>query len=164
MKVLDKNSILFLEKYLNNPSPTGYESEGQKIWMEYIKPYVDNFITDVYGTAVGVINPNENYKVVIEGFEGCYLNKNEKGDLVLNKKYEKSPLVQKHIKNKSKSIKLDQVDLRNSENLDILNELSFIEELELYGLKKVMSDSDICIFFVIKETALSALLAANLFS
>ncbi len=67
MKVLDKNSILFLEKYLNNPSPTGYESEGQKIWMEYIKPYVDNFITDVYGTAVGVINPNENYKVVIEG-------------------------------------------------------------------------------------------------
>ena len=67
MKVLDKNSILFLEKYLNNPSPTGYESEGQKIWMEYIKPYVDKFITDVYGTAVGVINPNENYKVVIEG-------------------------------------------------------------------------------------------------
>ena len=67
MKVLDKKSILFLEKYLNNPSPTGYESEGQKIWMEYIKPYVNDFITDVYGTAVGVINPNENYKVVIEG-------------------------------------------------------------------------------------------------
>ena len=64
MKVLDKNSILFLEKYLNNPSPTGYESEGQKIWMEYIKPYVDNFITDVYGTAVGVIIPNENFKIV----------------------------------------------------------------------------------------------------
>ena len=79
------------------------------------------------------------YKVVIEGIEGCYLNKNEKGDLVLNKKYEKSPLVQKHIKNKSKSIKLDQVDLRNSENLDILNELSFIEELELYGLKNIKS-------------------------
>ena len=35
MKVLDKNSILFLENYLNNPSPTGYESEGQKMWMEY---------------------------------------------------------------------------------------------------------------------------------
>ena len=42
-------------------------SRRQKIWMEYIKPYVDNFITDVYGTAVGVINPNDNYKVVIEG-------------------------------------------------------------------------------------------------
>ena len=35
------------------------------------------------------------YKVVIEGIEGCYLNKNEKGDLVLNKKYEKSPFSSK---------------------------------------------------------------------
>ncbi|MFI2743263.1 M42 family metallopeptidase [Zhouia sp. PK063] len=66
-KILNKNSIAFLEKYLNNASPTGYESEGQKIWMEYLKPYVDTFITDTYGTAVGVINPEAPYKVVIEG-------------------------------------------------------------------------------------------------
>ncbi len=59
--------MTFLEKYLNNASPTGYESEGQKIWMEYITPYVDEFITDIYGTAVGVINPEADYKVVIEG-------------------------------------------------------------------------------------------------
>ncbi|MDA9306332.1 M42 family metallopeptidase, partial [Flavobacteriaceae bacterium] len=39
----------------------------QKIWMEYLKPYVDEFITDVYGTAVAVINPEAKYKVVIEG-------------------------------------------------------------------------------------------------
>lgn len=67
MSVLDKKAIDFLEKYLNNPSPTGYESGGQKIWMEYLKPYVDTFITDTYGTAVGVINPEAKYKVVIEG-------------------------------------------------------------------------------------------------
>ena len=65
--ILNDNSITFLEKYLNNPSPTGYESGGQKIWMEYLKPYVDTFITDTYGTAVGIINPNAPYKVVIEG-------------------------------------------------------------------------------------------------
>ena len=58
MKILSKKSLAFLEKYLNNASPTGYEWEGQKIWMEYLKPYVDNFITDTYGTAVGVINPD----------------------------------------------------------------------------------------------------------
>ena len=57
----------FLETYLNNPSPTGYEWEGQKIWMNYLKPYVDTFITDTYGSAVGVINPDAPYKVVIEG-------------------------------------------------------------------------------------------------
>ena len=65
--ILTKKSISFLEKYLNNPSPTGYEWEGQKLWMEYLKPYVDEFITDTYGTAVGVINPKAEYKVVIEG-------------------------------------------------------------------------------------------------
>ena len=67
MKLLSKNSLKFLEKYLNNPSPTGYEWEGQKIWMDYLRPYVDNFITDTYGSAVGVINPEAPYKVVIEG-------------------------------------------------------------------------------------------------
>lgn len=66
-QLLNKKSIAFLEKYLNNASPTGYESEGQKIWMDYLKPYVDTFITDNYGTAVGIINPDAKFKVVIEG-------------------------------------------------------------------------------------------------
>lgn len=66
-EILDKKSLQFLENYLNNAAPTGYESEGQKMWMEYLKPYVDEFITDTYGTAVGVINPDAKYKVVIEG-------------------------------------------------------------------------------------------------
>jgi len=65
--ILKKSSLDFLENYLNNASPTGYESEGQKIWMNYLRPYVDEFITDTYGTAVGVINPKAKYKVVIEG-------------------------------------------------------------------------------------------------
>jgi len=65
--ILNDASLIFLEQYLNNASPTGYESEGQKIWMNYLKPYVDEFITDIYGTAVGVINPEAPFKVVIEG-------------------------------------------------------------------------------------------------
>ena len=66
-KILNKKSMDFLEKYLNNAAPTGYEWDGQKLWMDYLKPYVDEFITDTYGTAVGVINPKAQYKVVIEG-------------------------------------------------------------------------------------------------
>jgi putative aminopeptidase FrvX len=65
--ILKKTSLAFLENYLNNASPTGYESSGQKLWMDYLKPYVDTFITDTYGTAVGIINPESPYKVVIEG-------------------------------------------------------------------------------------------------
>jgi len=66
-RVLNKKSLKFLENYLNNAAPTGYEWNGQKLWMDYLKPYVDDFITDTYGTAVGVINPKAEYKVVIEG-------------------------------------------------------------------------------------------------
>jgi putative aminopeptidase FrvX len=65
--ILKETSLTFLEQYLNNASPTGFEAEGQKIWMDYLRPYVDTFITDTYGTAVGVINPDAPYKVVIEG-------------------------------------------------------------------------------------------------
>ncbi len=65
-KVLNKKSLQFLKKYINNAAPTGYEYTGQKLWMDYLKPYVDDFITDAYGTAVAVINPGANFKVVIE--------------------------------------------------------------------------------------------------
>lgn len=61
-----KESKAFLEKYLNNVSPTGFESSGQKIWLDYLKPYIDDTIIDAYGTAVGVINPGCEYKVVLE--------------------------------------------------------------------------------------------------
>ena len=67
MKILNAKSLKFLEEYLNNAAPTGYESNGQRIRMKYLKPYVDEFITDNYGTAVGVINPEKKFKVVIEG-------------------------------------------------------------------------------------------------
>ncbi|EON75415.1 Endoglucanase [Lunatimonas lonarensis] len=56
----------FLYRYLNNASPTGFEASGQQIWLDYVKPLVDDYFTDAYGTAVGVINPGSSYKVVIE--------------------------------------------------------------------------------------------------
>jgi putative aminopeptidase FrvX len=65
-KVITNDSELFLEQYINNPSPTGFESEGQKLWLKYITPYIDTHFVDTYGTVVGVINPEAKYKVVIE--------------------------------------------------------------------------------------------------
>jgi putative aminopeptidase FrvX len=64
--ILNANSTKFLYEYLNNPSPTGFESAGQRIWLNYLKPYIDEYFVDTYGTAVGVINPQADYKVVIE--------------------------------------------------------------------------------------------------
>ena len=63
---LSESSYTFLRNYLNNPSPVGFEAGGQKIWLEYLQPYIDEKFTDPYGTAVGIINPNQPFKVVIE--------------------------------------------------------------------------------------------------
>jgi len=65
--VITKKSEAFLEQYLNNASPTGFESAGQKLWLKYIKPFVDESHIDNYGTAYTVINPGKKFKVVIEG-------------------------------------------------------------------------------------------------
>jgi putative aminopeptidase FrvX len=64
--ILTDQSYTFLKNYINNPSPTGFETSGQKIWLEYLKPFVNSHFTDPYGTAVGVINPTSTFKVVIE--------------------------------------------------------------------------------------------------
>jgi len=63
---LSDQSLKFLKNYINTPSPVGFESGGQKVWLEYIKPLVDTTFVDPYGTAVGVINPKAEFKVVIE--------------------------------------------------------------------------------------------------
>lgn len=63
---LTKKSLKFLEEYINNPSPTGFEAEGQKIWLDYIKPFVDDYTVDNYGSVAAIINPKAEFKVVIE--------------------------------------------------------------------------------------------------
>jgi len=67
MSILTKKSEKFLNNYLNNASPTGFESPGQKLWLEYLRPFVDEVGLDNYGTAYGIINPGKEFRVVIEG-------------------------------------------------------------------------------------------------
>ena len=66
MKVITKESEKFLYSYLNATSPTGFEWEGQKVWVDYIKKFSDEVHLDTYGTAHAVINPGADFKVVIE--------------------------------------------------------------------------------------------------
>ena len=65
-KIITKASEKFLQAYINNASPTGFESSGQQLWLDYIRPYIHSHIVDTYGTVVGVVNPDAPYKVVIE--------------------------------------------------------------------------------------------------
>jgi putative aminopeptidase FrvX len=63
---MTETAFNFLKKYLNTHSPVGFESSGQKVWLDYIRPNVDAIMTDPYGTAVGIINPDQAFKVVLE--------------------------------------------------------------------------------------------------
>ena len=65
-ELINEQSNQFLREYLNNPSPVGFEHSGQKIWLNYLRQYIDESMVDPYGTAVGIINPNQPFKVVIE--------------------------------------------------------------------------------------------------
>jgi putative aminopeptidase FrvX len=64
--VITNESFSFFKNYINTPSPVGFEYTGQRLWIDYIRPFVDDVFTDTYGTAVGVINPQHQFKVVIE--------------------------------------------------------------------------------------------------
>ena len=65
-RLLPKGSYDFLRKYIDNASPTGFEWSGQKLWLDYIKPWTDTQFTDPYGSAAAVVNPEAPFKVVIE--------------------------------------------------------------------------------------------------
>lgn len=64
--LLTAASYDFFRNYLNNASPVGFEISGQKIWLDYLKPFIDDHFVDPYGTAVGIVNPDQKFKVVIE--------------------------------------------------------------------------------------------------
>ncbi|MBE7171574.1 MAG: M42 family metallopeptidase [Williamsia sp.] len=64
--ILTNESLQFLRNYINNPSPVGFESSGQRLWLDYIKPYTDTHFVDPYGSAAAIINPDHPFKVVLE--------------------------------------------------------------------------------------------------
>jgi putative aminopeptidase FrvX len=64
--VITNESFNFFKNYINTPSPVGFEYTGQRLWIDYIRRYADDIFTDPYGTAVAVVNPQHQFKVVIE--------------------------------------------------------------------------------------------------
>jgi len=62
-----KESLEFLKELLTTPTPSGYESAGQKIWCTYARKYADEVRTDSYGNAVAVLNPSGNPKIMFDG-------------------------------------------------------------------------------------------------
>ena len=64
---MQKESLEFLKELLSTPSPSGFESPGQKVWCEYARKYADEVYTDAYGNAIAVLNPKGDPKIMIDG-------------------------------------------------------------------------------------------------
>lgn len=63
--IFDKKSFTFLENLLITPSPTGYESVGQKVWKEYLSDIADRVESDAYGSAVAKMDINSDVITVM---------------------------------------------------------------------------------------------------
>ena len=55
-KMSESSNLDFLEELLITPSPTGFESAGQKVWKNYVESFSDEVQTDAYGSAVAKLN------------------------------------------------------------------------------------------------------------
>lgn len=60
-------SLEFLTTLLNTPTPSSDEARGQRLWLDYLKPFADELETDTYGNALAVLNPKGSPKIMVEG-------------------------------------------------------------------------------------------------
>ena len=51
---MESRSRDFLVELLETPSPSGYETRGQRVWVDYVSEFTDEVRTDAYGNAIAV--------------------------------------------------------------------------------------------------------------
>ncbi|MFW5895942.1 MAG: M20/M25/M40 family metallo-hydrolase [archaeon] len=51
---MDDSQRAFLDELLTTPSPSGFETRGQRVWVDYVSKFADRVATDAYGNAIAV--------------------------------------------------------------------------------------------------------------
>ncbi len=51
---MDDSQRAFLDELLTTPSPSGFETRGQRVWVDYVSQFADRVETGPYGNAVAV--------------------------------------------------------------------------------------------------------------
>jgi len=60
-------SIGFLERLVNAPSPSGFEQSAQAVVRGYAEQFADDIRTDVLGNVIAVVNPEGSPRVMLAG-------------------------------------------------------------------------------------------------
>jgi putative aminopeptidase FrvX len=65
--LMREESLDFLRKLINTPSPPGHEWRGQRVWLDYVSGDADETFTDHYGNAVAVLNQGGSPRLMLAG-------------------------------------------------------------------------------------------------
>lgn len=60
-------SLKFLQKLINTPSPSGHEARGQRVWLDYVSQFAEETFTDAYGNAVALLNKGGSPRLMLCG-------------------------------------------------------------------------------------------------
>jgi endoglucanase len=60
-------SLTFLEKLINTPSPSGFETRGQRVWLDYVSQFAEATETDAYGNAIAYLNKGGSPRLMLAG-------------------------------------------------------------------------------------------------
>ena len=62
-----KESLAFLKELVNTPSPTSYETRGQRVWLDYVSQFADETHHDEYGNCVATLNKGGGPRIMLAG-------------------------------------------------------------------------------------------------
>src|ERR1041384_4776557 len=65
MPRMREQSLEFLRRLVNTPSPVGHETRGQRVWLDYAKKFADETFSDAYGNCVAVLNKGGSPRVML---------------------------------------------------------------------------------------------------
>jgi putative aminopeptidase FrvX len=60
-------SLAFLEKLVNTPSPSGYEERAAEVYRAYTTPFSDQVTTDVHGNVAAILHPKARTRIMLAG-------------------------------------------------------------------------------------------------
>ena len=62
-----KDSLAFLRKLLDTPSPSGFEQRVQDVVRAHVSAFADEVTTDVHGNVAAVLNPEGSPRILLAG-------------------------------------------------------------------------------------------------
>jgi putative aminopeptidase FrvX len=60
-------SLEFLKRFVDTPSPSGFERPAQEVWREYVSKFADRVDSDVQGNSIGIVNEGGSPRVMLIG-------------------------------------------------------------------------------------------------